>query len=211
MIPADDHSMTNAGTAPSPTDIAIIGMACRVPGADGPEALARLLAEGREGIADLPADDGIDDPRWVRRKGLLADPFGFDAGLFGHAPREAALIDPQARLLLELAWEALERAGQPPRATEEQGRTAVYAGAGISTYLLTHLLNNPAAADLATPFEAVLANSGDSLVTRIAYELDLRGPAVDVQTACSTSLVAVHLAAPRSTCRRRRGIGMPPA
>ncbi|MAD36186.1 MAG: DidE [Tistrella sp.] len=194
MIPADDHSMTNAGTAPSPTDIAIIGMACRVPGADGPEALAQLLAEGREGIADLPADDGIDDPRWVRRKGLLADPFGFDAGLFGHAPREAALIDPQARLLLELAWEALERAGQPPRATEGQGRTAVYAGAGISTYLLTHLLNNPAAADLATPFEAVLANSGDSLVTRIAYELDLRGPAVDVQTACSTSLVAVHLA-----------------
>lgn len=194
MIPADDHSMTNAGTAPSPTDIAIIGMACRVPGADGPEALAQLLAEGREGIADLPADDGIDDPRWVRRKGLLADPFGFDAGLFGHAPREAALIDPQARLLLELAWEALERAGQPPRATEGQGRTAVYAGAGISTYLLTHLLNNPAAADLATPFEAVLANSGDSLVTRIAYELDLRGPAVDIQTACSTSLVAVHLA-----------------
>lgn len=194
MIPADDHSMTTAGTAPSPTDIAIIGMACRVPGADGPEALARLLAEGREGIADLPDDDGIDDPRWVRRKGLLADPFGFDAGLFGHAPREAALIDPQARLLLELAWEALERAGQPPRATGHRGRTAVYAGAGISTYLLTHLLNNPAAAELATPFEAVLANSGDSLVTRIAYELDLRGPAVDVQTACSTSLVAVHLA-----------------
>ncbi|MEN2977918.1 condensation domain-containing protein [Tistrella bauzanensis] len=195
MIPANDITEIAAET-----DIAVIGMACRVPGAGDLAALDRLLVEAREGISEVGADDGITDPRYVRRKGLLDDPFGFDAGLFGYAPREAALIDPQARLLLELAWAALDHAGHGPRRRDMAGlplpvgRVGIYAGAGISTYLLTHLLNNPALADLATPFEAVLANSGDSLVARVAYDLDLRGPAVDVQTACSTSLVAVHMA-----------------
>jgi amino acid adenylation domain-containing protein len=116
----------------------------------------------------------------------------FDAELFGYSPREAEVMDPQHRLLLECAWEALERAGYDPRRYD--GLIGVYAGSGANTYLLFNLAADPAALAAIGHFQAQLGNGVDFLAQRLSYKLGLRGPSLTVQTACSTSLVAVHLA-----------------
>src|SRR5262249_39836964 len=116
----------------------------------------------------------------------------FDAGFFGYSPREAALIDPQQRLFLECAWEALEDAAYDPRSVD--GRIGVYAGVGVNTYLLFNLANSGAFTAAHDFYPLMIGNGHDFLATRVCYKLDLRGPGVTVQTACSTSLVAVHLA-----------------
>ncbi|MFI6079342.1 type I polyketide synthase, partial [Actinoplanes sp. NPDC051343] len=168
--------------------IAIVGMACRFPGGVGsPEDLWRLVDEGGDAIGSFPKDRGwevsrIHDPEgsrphttYVDRGGFLDDAAGFDAGLFGISPREALVTDPQQRQLLEVSWEALERAGIDPRSL--RGRpVGVFAGAMYHDY--------PAN-----------ANTGSILSGRIAYVLGLEGPAVTVDTACSSSLVALHWAA----------------
>ncbi|MDT8916316.1 SDR family NAD(P)-dependent oxidoreductase [Amycolatopsis sp. PS_44_ISF1] len=168
--------------------IAIVGMACRLPGGiTSPEQLWELVAEGREAIGDFPADrgwdvDGLLDPTgrrpgttYVARGGFVHDAGDFDAGFFGISPKEAPMIDPQQRLLLESCWEALERAGIDP-VSLKGSPTGVYAGVQYHDY--------------------VGANSAGSIVTgRVSYTLGLEGPAVSVDTACSSSLVAMHLAA----------------
>ncbi len=180
--------------------IAVVGLAGRFPGARDPEALWRNLCAGAEGIRTFQADElaraGVsaaerDDPRFVPRGADLADVELFDPGFFGLSPREAAVTDPQQRLLLELAWEAFEDAALPP--AEVGGGVGVFVGASRNDYGL-RVASDPANAAALGAFALEVATSRDFLATRIAYLLNLRGPALTVQTACSTSLVAVHLA-----------------
>ncbi|HBL28026.1 MAG TPA: polyketide synthase, partial [Acidobacteria bacterium] len=182
------------------TEIAIVGMAGRFPGAGTVDALWQNLRGGVEAVrfpdpAELAAA-GLDparlaDPDWVKAASQMEGYDCFDELFFGISPREAELMDPQHRVLLEVAWEALESAGYDPQALT--ARTGVYAGATLSTYLLFHLIGNPLTAG-ADPLQVVLGNASDALATRISYKLNLRGPSHSVQCACSTSLVAIHTA-----------------
>src|SRR5437764_1285080 len=129
---------------------------------------------------------------YVKAKGVLPDADLFDAGFFGFSPREAEILDPQHRVLLECAWHALESAGCDPRGFP--GRIGVFAGTSLNSYLLFNLMANARAVDSAGSYQTLIASDKDFLATRVSYKLDLRGPSVTVQTACSTSLTAVHLA-----------------
>ncbi|QNP68214.1 acyltransferase domain-containing protein [Streptomyces roseirectus] len=179
--------------------IAVVGLSCRFPGdADSPDAFWDLLVQGRDGIGDgakrwAPyADTGHEHADAVRetptRGGFLTDIAGFDAEFFGIAPREAELMDPQQRLLLELAWEALEHAGLPPLGL---GGTdcGVFVGVGSDDYG-RRLLEDLPRIEPWTGIGAALCATAN----RISHSLDLRGPSLAVDTACSASLVAVHLA-----------------
>jgi phthiocerol/phenolphthiocerol synthesis type-I polyketide synthase E len=182
-------------------DVAIVGMAGRFPGAGDLEAFWQILREGRETIMHFTEDElraaGVPDevlamPGLVRSFGRLDDIQHFDAGFFGYSPREAEVLEPSHRIFLECAWEALESAGYSPERV--QGRVGVYAGAGSPTYLESHVLANDELMESVGGLQAGLAGGKDFIATRTAYKLGLRGPALSVQTACSTSLVAVHLA-----------------
>jgi len=178
--------------------IAVIGMAGRFPGAGNLDEFWKNLRAGRESVHFLSTEEllegGVDpalldDPDYVRAVAELPDADAFDAPFFGISHREAETLDPQQRVLMECAWHALENAGYNPESMT--GRVGLYAGATTSTYLLFHLLP---ALKLADPLQLLLGNAIDTLTTRIAYKLNLRGPAFAVQCACSTSLVALHLA-----------------
>jgi acyl transferase domain-containing protein len=183
------------------TGVAIIGMAGRFPGAATLDQLWRNLADGVESISFFGPGElaaaGVDpalaaDRRYVPARGVLAGAESFDAAFFGLTPKEAELMDPQHRVLLECAWEALEQAGYANPGAG--GRTAVFAGAGLNTYLLHNLLPDRELLASAGELQAILLNNNDFLTTRISYKLDLRGPSALVQTACSTGLMAVHMA-----------------
>ncbi|MEM7353208.1 MAG: SDR family oxidoreductase [Acidobacteriota bacterium] len=179
-------------------DVAILAMAGRFPGAADLDRLWENLRAGEELISFFSdrklAEAGVDPahlehPDYVRAAGALAGADLFDAPFFDLAPREAAALDPQHRLFLECAWESLERAGYG--AADRRGAVGVFAGASFSTYLdRTQRQPSSPTADLQT----LISNDKDFLATRVSYKLDLKGPGVTVQTACSTSLVAVHLA-----------------
>ncbi len=182
--------------SPETSKIAIIGMAGRFPQAADADQLWRNLCSGVEAISSFSDEEllaqGIDpallaDPRYVKAAGVLDGADLFDADFFGFNPREAELTDPQQRVFLECAWEALESAGYASGAPSPVG---VYAGASFSGYL-GHLAAQGALADGGNP---LMGNDKDFLATRVSYKLNLRGPSLTVQTACSTSLVAVHLA-----------------
>jgi len=181
--------------------IAVIGMGCRMPGGvEGPDSLWRLLRDGVDAITDVPAD------RWNARTcysadpeapgktnaawgGFLEAPDRFDAEFFGIAPREAATMDPQQRLILEVAWEALERAGQNPHRLEGSA-TGVYVGISNADYAQLLLAQPPERLDA----YVASGNSHAIAAGRISYLLGLQGPSLAVDTACSSSLVAVDLA-----------------
>lgn len=196
---AAEHPEQGHGAAPAPLPrgvedpIAVLGMACRLPGAiASPADLWNLLAEGGDVIGDFPADRGWDLGEavpYTRRGGFLADATGFDAEFFGISPREAAAMDPQQRLLLETAWEALEHARIDPVSLHGT-ETGVFIGMMASDYLPLPLTAPP-------EFDgATLTGNASSVASgRISYLLGLRGPALTVDTACSSSLVALHLAA----------------
>jgi amino acid adenylation domain-containing protein len=190
---------TNASTDGLPP-IAIIGMAGRFPGAAHPGELWRNLAAGVESIRFYSEEElraaGVSPellahPDYVRARGDLAGVELFDAPFFGYSPREAEILDPQQRIFLECAWEALEDAGYDPEAYP--GAIGLFAGAGMSSYLV-NLYSRPDFVASVGEYQTQLGNDKDFLVTRVSYKLNLRGPSVGVQTACSTSLVAVHLA-----------------
>jgi acyl transferase domain-containing protein/thioesterase domain-containing protein/acyl carrier protein len=184
------------------SDIAVIGMACRYPGADSPGEFWELLRDGREGStafseealrgAGVP-DFLLDDPSYVRAGMPIANLAEFDAGLFGFSPREASIMDPQHRHFLECVWEAFEDAGHDPH--RFGGAVGVFAGSGMNTYLIHNLVSNPDLVDSVGWFLLRHTNNDkDFLATRVSYLFDLRGPSINIQTACSTSLVAIHQA-----------------
>ena len=183
------------------SEIAIIGMAARFPGAPDIDSFWRNLRDGVESTTFFTDEEllaaGVDAatlnaPSFVKAKPMLKDIDLFDAAFFGLSPREAEVIDPQHRLYLENVWEALENAGYDPESY--QGAISLYAGVGMSSYLLNNVLANPEALKSVGSYQAILYNLPDSLATRAAYKLNLKGACYTVQTFCSTSLVAVHLA-----------------
>ncbi|TDC73860.1 SDR family NAD(P)-dependent oxidoreductase, partial [Streptomyces hainanensis] len=172
--------------------IAVLAMACRFPGADTPEAFWDLLAAGHDAVGPVPADRWPTPPTSTARWGaFLADPAAFDAGYFGIDDGEAAATDPQARIFLELAHEALERAGYagPRRAGR---RVGVFVATGDSGY--RELLARATGPDGEPPAAALVGNLPNLVAARVAQSLDLTGPALAVDTACSSALVALHLA-----------------
>jgi amino acid adenylation domain-containing protein len=180
--------------------IAVIGMAGRFPGARDLEQFWVNLRDGVESIRTFSdaellaagiAPDLVSNPRYIRSRGVLDDVEWFDAGLFGYTPREAELMDPQHRVFLECAWEALERAGYDPE--QYRGAIGVMAGANLNTYV-GNLLSNAEALASVGGVQSLISVAGDFLATRVSYKLNLRGPSLTVQSACSTSLAAVQLA-----------------
>ncbi|HEY7771271.1 type I polyketide synthase [Longimicrobium sp.] len=185
---------------PTGLEIAVVGMAGRFPGAPGVDALWANLRAGVESIRHFTAEElaaaGVPEtlranPAYVPARGALDDVDRFDAAFFGFTPREAQVTDPQQRLFLEVAWEALEHAGYD--AARAPGRVGVYAGASMSSYHV-NLLFRPDVIAAAGEMTVNMGNDKDFLASRAAFKMGLEGPAVVVQTACSTSLVAVHLA-----------------
>lgn len=181
--------------------IAIVGLACRVPGAANADEFWRNLENGVESVSFFSDDElieqGIDPselkkPKYIKARGVLDDADLFDAEFFGYSPREAEVIDPQQRVFLEAAWHALEDAGYA--CPQPDTRVGVYAGAGMNTYLTHNLHRRAREAGAVGTFQVMIGNDKDFLPTRVSYKLNLKGPSLNVQTACSTSLVAVHTA-----------------
>src|SRR6185369_4139655 len=131
-------------------------------------------------------------PSYVRAASLLSDVEGFDAPFFGYTARDAEILDPQQRLFLEQCWAALEDAGHFPGSSP--GLIGVYAGVAWNTYLLTQLATRPEIFAEGGGFQVFIGNDKDFMPTRVSYKLNLKGPSLVVQTSCSTSLVAIHLA-----------------
>lgn len=183
--------------------VAIIGIAGRYPGADNVEKFWENLCAGRESIrpiAEQELEDGLTavqrgQGKYVAARAVLENVDLFDAEFFHILPREAEVTDPQQRVLMECAWEALEDAGYDP--ARIVGNVGVYAGSSVNTYLLLHLASDPAFREEFTrsyqvgSLPTLVGNGQDFLATRISYKLNLRGPAMTVQSACSTSLLAV--------------------
>jgi amino acid adenylation domain-containing protein len=178
-------------------DVAIIGMAGRFPGANTIEELWQVLKNGQE-TTSFFSDEDLDPsvppalrnhPDYVRAKGLIEDVKGFDAAFFGITPKLAELMDPQQRIFLEIAWEALEKTGYAGK--QYDGSIGVFAGVGHNTYYENNVLPNPELIEKAGRTQLVSVSAKDYISSRTAYALDLKGPAVSVQSACSTSLLAV--------------------
>ncbi|MGO4425915.1 polyketide synthase, partial [Streptomyces sp. MCAF7] len=170
--------------------IAIVGAGCRFPGGvSDPEGLWRLVGEGRDAVTPIPTDRGWPD-EFTGAGAFLTDPAWFDAGFFGIGPREALSMDPQQRLMLEISWEAVERAGIDPLSLRGS-RTGVFTGTNDQDYrgLLGKVSNHNEHADHLATGTAASVLSG-----RVAYFLGLEGPSATIDTACSSSLVALHLA-----------------
>jgi amino acid adenylation domain-containing protein len=182
-------------------DLAAIGISLRFPGAANQNEFWENLSKGTESIAFFNEEELEDSelnsyirgnceliPAW----GLLGDLNMFDADFFGIIPREAEIMDPQQRLFLEYSWMALEDAGYVGETYP--GLIGAYAGVGFNTYILNNVLTNPQVVNTLGEFQTMIANDKDFLASRVAYKLNLKGPAITIQCACSTSLVAIHLA-----------------
>ncbi|HET6328539.1 MAG TPA: polyketide synthase, partial [Planctomycetaceae bacterium] len=186
----------------SSSAIAMVGMAGRFPGARNVSEFWRNLRDGVESIRPLSdaellaagvSAETLAQPEYIKAAAVLDGVDQFDASFFGLSARDAAIMDPQHRHFLENAWEALEDAGHPPELFD--GAIGVFAGSGMNAYLVYNLLKNARLLDSAGMFLLrQTGNDKDVLATRVSYQFDLRGPSLSVQTACSTSLVAVHLA-----------------
>lgn len=196
--------MADTGSPPiGSTDIAIIGMAARFPGAPDVNTFWTNVRDGVESI--VPLDDDalraagvseadLNDPDYVKVCPLLSDVDKFDAGFFGFNPREASVMDPAHRVFLEIAWAAFENAGYT--ALPEGGKVGVFATAGAPDYYVENVRTHPEI--MGSMGDFLVRHTGNDmnfLATRVSYEMDLRGPSMNVQTACSSALVALHMAA----------------
>ena len=179
----------------NPEDIAVIGMACKFPGSDDINSFWNNLVNGVESISffgdeelkkyGIPPDI-INNPSYVKASGVVNDPESFDASFFNYTENEARVMDPQIRLFHECVWSALEDGGYDPE--NYRGRIGLFAG-GSKNNIWENLAGN---ADVVDPISSSLLSSKDNLATLISYKLNLKGPAINIYTACSTSLVAVH-------------------
>ncbi|MEM9917682.1 MAG: amino acid adenylation domain-containing protein [Bacteroidota bacterium] len=202
QITKPHNPQTTKSTPPqSPNSFAIVGYALRVPGAETPETFWQNLVEEKDVSREFKREELlaagistelIDDPNYVKRGMPLKDYDCFDASFFGYHPKEAALMDPQHRVFLEVAYSALERAGYDPE--RYKGRIGVFGGVARNTYLVNNVLSHPNYFQSIEDFTKGVALEKDFPATRVAYKLNLKGPAVNVQTACSSSGVAIHLA-----------------
>jgi len=199
-----DHAVDRA------SDIAIIGYDGRFPGAENPREFWRNLRAGVNGIRQFTAEEleaegvparELADPNYVLAAPILTDIEYFDAAFFGIGPRDAEVMDPQQRIFLEVCWAALEHAGYDPGGFTD--RVGVFAGARTNTYLL-HLLSHRELIASVGAFTLGLSNDLGFMTTRLSHCLNLTGPSCAVQTACSTSLVAVHMAARSLAARECR-------
>lgn len=182
-------------------EVAVIGMDGRFPGARSVDEFWRNLCGGVESISTFTDEQlaafGISssvfkNPDFVKAAPVLESIEEFDAEFFGYSPREAGFMDPQHRLFLECAWSALESAGYAPDRC--RSLTGVYAGSSLSSYLLYNILPNLRDPHAEDTFQVMIGNDKDFLCTRVSYKLNLHGPSIAIQTGCSTSLVAIHLA-----------------
>jgi acyl transferase domain-containing protein len=193
MNDAAVNSAATNGAATNQEPIAVIGMAATMPGADDLDEFWANLRAGRESITFGPqtvVEDEATGRRWIHARGVLGDVRRFDYEFFGIPRREAEVLDPQHRVLLEHAWSAMEEAGHDPHRLTE--KVAVYTTAGPNTYRENREFGAHSAAERLL---VDLSNAPDTLATRISYKLGLTGESLSVRTACSSSLVAVHLAA----------------
>ncbi len=187
------------------SNIAIIGMSGRFPGAKDIESFWHNLLQGVESISffsdrELSQSNQmlLSNPNYVKAGAVLPNIEEFDASFFGYSTKEAEIMDPQQRIFLECAWEALESAGYTSETYE--GLIGVYAGSGMNTYLINNVHPNQGFSSnrtflgSANDLQVRLSNGNDYLPTRVSYKLNLTGPSVNIQTACSTALVAVHMA-----------------
>lgn len=181
--------------------IAVIGMSGRFPGADNVEQFWNNLLQKVESITELTDEELlasridpaiIANPRYIKAKGILGNTDQFDAAFFGYNPRVAELTDPQHRIFLECSWEAIEDAGYNPDTYE--GRIGVFAGQSMNTYWLHNLYEHVDLIASVESLQAAIGNDKDSLTTEVSYKLNLKGPAVTIQSSSSTSLTAIHYA-----------------
>lgn len=192
MTLLDDHAAS---------EVAVIGFAGRFPGARNADEFWQNLRDGVESISFFTRDellssglhpDTVDAPEYVPAKAILDDIELFDAAFFSYSPREAEMLDPQQRVMLECAVEAFEHAGYDPE--RFKGRIGVYAGVSAGSYLDVNLSSHEELIDRVGAYQVDIANHGEFLPTTISFKLNLKGPSINIQTACSTSLVAVHVA-----------------
>jgi acyl transferase domain-containing protein len=193
--------MSEKDQVEGPEEVAVIGMSGRFPGAGNIDEFWHNLQHGVESISFFTNEEleasGVDasalrHPNYVKAKAILEDIDLLDASFFGFNPREAEVMDPQHRVFLECAADALGHAAYNPETFG--GAVGVYAGLSMNSYYLTNLASNRDIVNSVGVFQTMLGNDKDFLPTRVSYKLNLRGPSLSVQTACSTSLVAVHLA-----------------
>lgn len=182
-------------------NIAIIGMSGRFPGAADISVFWKNILNGEESITTFSDDELkrfgvpealINNPKYIKRSPVLDGSDKFDAGFFSYTPREAEKIDPQQRIFLECAWDVFEDAGYIP--DQYKGPVSVFAGCGMNNYLLKNVLARPELMESILNFQTFIGNDKDFLSTRVSYKLGLKGPSITVQSACSTSLVAIQLA-----------------
>ncbi|MUL37907.1 type I polyketide synthase [Gloeocapsopsis dulcis] len=192
--------MSNPQMDDSIKGIAVIGLVGRFPGAKSIDEFWENLCEGRESISFFSDEElkasgvnptWLSNPQYVKAGAMLSDIEMFDASFFDLSPREAEIIDPQHRILLECAWEALANAGYEPGASKSL--TGVYIGSNMSSYFLRNLISHPELIE-SVGLPITYGNSQDFAATRVSYKLNLKGPSINIQTSCSTSLVAIHSA-----------------
>ncbi|MEC4811962.1 MAG: beta-ketoacyl synthase N-terminal-like domain-containing protein [Scytonema sp. PMC 1069.18] len=192
--------MDNREIDDSVKGIAVIGLVGRFPGANNVEEFWQNVCDGQESISFFSEEElaasginpaWLNDPQYVKAGARVSDIEMFDASFFDFSPREAEIMDPQHRILLECAWQALENAGYAPGAVKEL--TGVYVGTNLSIYMLKNLFSHPEVVQ-SMGSSIFFSNVQDFAATRISYKLNLKGPSINISTACSTSLVAVHSA-----------------
>ncbi|WP_334113685.1 non-ribosomal peptide synthetase/type I polyketide synthase [Paucihalobacter sp.] len=178
-------------------DVAIVGMSVRFPGAESIDDLWEVLKNGKETISFF-TDEELDktipedlknNPLYVKARGIVPSAKAFDANFFGINPKLAETMDPQLRLFLEISWEVLEQSGHLPK--QYSGSVGVYAGIGRNTYFENNLLHNKALLNQVGVLQVDTVNEKDYIASRTAYHLNLKGPAISVHSACSTSLLAI--------------------
>ena len=193
-----DTPKVKLGTASVPSaDVAVIGIAGRFPGASTIAELWNVLKHGKETTRFFTADELdpslparlVNDPLYVKARGIIDQADQFDAAFFGLSPNVAQLMDPQQRIFLEIAWETLEQTGYLPQ--HYDGRVGVFAGCGNNTYYLNNIPGHKDLIDQVGAFQVMTLNEKDYIASRTAYQLNLKGPAISVYSACSTSLLAI--------------------